>query len=278
MQESTEIRYARDGSRHVAFQVFGSGSLDLLVFSSAVLPIDSMDEEPSLARFHRRLASFSRVIRFDARGIGLSDPYVPSGTSLLEDWVRDAVSVLDSVGSERAAVLAPRDSSQQALLLAATHPERVTSLTFINGTARMARAEDYPVGIPQRILDRFLEVNMEPDAVDNGLDYLADAAPTAARDETFRAWWVKAGYRGASPAASRAIQHAYLHADMRPILASVRAPALVLHRRDNRVVRAGHGRYLAEHLPEARYVELRGPTTSTGWVTPARCSMRSRSS
>ena len=258
MKESPEIRYAREGSRYIAYQVFGSGSLDLLVFSSAVMPIESMDEEPSLARFHRRLASFSRVIRFDACGIGLSDPCVPSGTGLLEEWVRDAVCVLDAVDSKRPAVLAPRDSSQQGLLLAASHPERVSSLVFINGTARMARADDYPVGIPQRVLERFLEVNMEADAVDRGFDFLADAAPSVARDEPFRAWWVKAGYRGASPSASRAIQSAYLGADMRPILPLVRARALVLHRRDDQIVRVGHGRYLAEHLAEARYVELPG--------------------
>jgi class 3 adenylate cyclase len=258
MQESPEIRFARTGSQHIAYQVFGSGSLDLLVFSSAVLPIESMDEEPSLARFHRRLASFSRVIRFDARGIGLSDPHVPSGTAVLDEWVSDSVSVLDAIGSERAAVLAPRDASLQGLLLAATHPERVSSLVFINGTARMARAEDYPVGVPQRILERFREVNMEPDAAERGFDLLAGAAPSVARDESFRSWWVKAGYRGASPGASRAIQDASLRADMRPILPLVQAPALVLHRRDNQFVRIGHGRYLAEHLAEARYVELPG--------------------
>jgi class 3 adenylate cyclase len=258
MQESPEIRFARTGSRHIAYQVFGSGSLDLLVFSSAVLPIESMDEEPSLARFHRRLASFSRVIRFDARGIGLSDPHVPSGTAVWDEWVSDSVSVLDAVGSERAAVLAPRDASTLGLLLAATHPERVSGLVFINGTARMARAEDYPVGIPQRILEQFLEVNMEPDAVNRGFDLLTRVAPSVAGDESFRSWWVKAGYRGASPTASRAIQSAYLRADMRPILPLVRAPALVLHRRDNQVVRVGNGRYLAENLAEARYVELPG--------------------
>jgi class 3 adenylate cyclase len=258
MQEDPEIGYTRAGSQHIAYQVFGSGQLDLLVFSSAVLPIESMDEEPLLVRFHRRLASFSRVIRFDGRGVGLSDPYVPSGSSLLEEWVRDAISVLDAVGSEQAAVLAPRDSSQQALLLAATHPERVSSLVFINGTARLARDVDYPAGIPRQVLDRFLELNLEPDARAHGFDYLAAAAPSVIRDESFRAWWVKAGYRGASPAASRALQADYFRADMRSILPAVRAPALVLHRRDDQVVRVAHGRYLAEHLADARFVELPG--------------------
>src|SRR4029450_729170 len=133
MQEGTEIRFARDGSRHIAFQGFGSGSVDLLVFSSAVVPIESMDEEPLLARFHRRLASFGRVLRFAARGIGLSDPYVPSSTDVLDEWVCDSVSVLDAVGSERAAGLAPRASSLQGVLLAGTHPERGAGLVFRKG-------------------------------------------------------------------------------------------------------------------------------------------------
>jgi class 3 adenylate cyclase len=258
MAESPEIRFTKSGAVHIAYQVLGAGAPDILAFSSAVLPIDSVDEEPSLARFHRRLASFGRLIRFDARGVGLSDPVVPAGSVTLEQWVEDALAVLDAVGSKQAAVLAPRDSSLQGVLLAATFPERVASLVLINGTARMARAEDYPVGIPQRMLDRFLEVNMEPDAVTQGFDFLAAAGPSVAHDESFRAWWVKAGYRGASPTTSRAVQAVNIRADVRPVLPFVRVPTLVLHRRANDVTRVGHGRYLAEHIPGARYVELDG--------------------
>jgi class 3 adenylate cyclase len=188
----------------------------------------------------------------------MSDPTDPTGPTTLDQWVQDAVSVLDAAGSKRAAVLAPRDSSLQGILLAASFPERVTSLVVINGTARMARDDDYPFGIPQRILDRFLELNMEPDAVARGFDMLDFAAPSMAHDEAFRSWWVKAGYRGASPATSRALQAAYLRADVRRVLPFVRVPTLILHRRDNDMVRVGHGRYLAEQIPGARYVELDG--------------------
>jgi class 3 adenylate cyclase len=255
---SLEIRYAKSDDVNIAYQVFGVDSPDLLAFSSAVLPIDGMHDEPSLASFDERLASFSRVIRFDRRGVGMSDPIALDNPPTLEQWVHDAVAVLDAAGSDRAALFAPRDSSLQAILLAATYPDRVTSLVIVNGTARTAQAEDYSFGVPQRLLDSFLAVNMEPDAVERGFDYLALAAPGVAGDSAFRAWWNRAGQRGASPAAARAIQAVYLQADVRPLLPMVQAPTLVIHRRDNASIRVGHGRYLAEHIPGAKYLELPG--------------------
>ncbi|HEY6316646.1 MAG TPA: adenylate/guanylate cyclase domain-containing protein [Acidimicrobiia bacterium] len=257
-QLSPETRYAKSDDVYIAYQVLGDGRADLLVFSSSVLPIDSMNEEPLLDRFHDQLASFCRVLRFDMRGVGMSDPVAPSHPPTLEQWMQDAVAVLDAAGSDRTALFAPRDASLQAILLATTYPDRVSSLVIVNGTARAAQAQDYPVGIPHRVLDSFLELNMESDAVERGLDYLAIAAPTVATDETFRAWWNRAGHRGASPRTSRAIQAVYLQADVRPLLPLVQVPTLILHRRDDSVFRVGHGRYLAEHIPDARYVELPG--------------------
>jgi class 3 adenylate cyclase len=256
--EDPQIRFAMNGDVHIAYQVLGLDAPDLLVFSSGMLPIDSMDDEPSLARYHQRLASFCRVIRFDHQGVGMSDPVTPTGSTTLEQWEQDALTVMAAAGSERAGILAPRDSSLEAILLAATYPERVSCLIIVNGTARAARADDYPFGIPERVLDRFLKVNMDPDAVDQGLDFLALAAPTMAGDEAFRAWWIKAGYRGASPTMARSIDAMVLRADVRPVLPLVRVPTLVLHRRDNGIFRLGHGRYLAEHIPNATYVELDG--------------------
>jgi class 3 adenylate cyclase len=253
-----ETRYTKSDDVDIAFQVLGVESPDLLAFSSAVLPIDCMNEEPSLARFHNRLASFNRVIRFDMRGVGMSDPVAPSSPPTLEQWIHDAMAVLDAAGSERAAVFAPRDSSLQGILLATTYPDRVSSLVIVNGTARTAWAEDYPIGIPQRLLDRFLQLNMEPDAVERGFDFLAIGTPTVANDDAFRAWWNRAGHRGASPATSRAIQAVYLQADVRPLLPLLRVPTLILHRRGSALLRVAHGRYLAEHIAGAKYVELPG--------------------
>lgn len=253
-----EIRYAKDGDVYIAYHVLGVESPDLLAFSSALLPIGSINEEPSLARFHDRLASFRRLIRFDERGVGLSDSVTPSHPPTLEQWMQNALAVMDAAGSERAAVFAPRDSSLEAILLAATHPDRVSELILVNGTARLARAEDYPVGIPQRVLDRFLESNFEPDAVERGVDFLAHFAPSVAGDGAFRAWWNRAGNHGAAPATARLIDRVRLQADVRALLPLVSVPTLVLHRSDNAVVRAGHGQYLAEHIPDAKYVELPG--------------------
>src|SRR3954451_16021239 len=251
--------FARRDGVHVAYQLIGQGDLDILVFSSGLLPVDSMDEEPLLARFHRRLASIGRLIRFDLRGIGLSDPISPAQPPSLEQWVDDAVAVLDAAHSERAAVFAPRDSSLPAILLAATFPDRVASLVMVNSTARVARADDYAIGIPGYVLDRFLDENtaVESDE-ESSFDFLSSAAPTVAHDESFRAWWIKAGYRGASPSTARALQAVTLGADVRPILAAVQAPTLVMHRRSDNFVRVAHGRYLADHIRDATFVELDG--------------------
>lgn len=252
------IRYARSDDVDVAYQVLGTGPPDILAYSSAVLPIDSISEEQSLCQFHDRLASFGRLLRFDMRGVGMSDPVSRSAPPTLEQWMHDAVAVLDAAGSEQVALFAPRDSSLQAIVLAATYPSRVSSLVIVNGTARMTRAENYPVGIPEHVLDRFLEVNTTPDAVQQGFDYLALMAPSVAADESFRSWWNRAGYRGASPATARAIQSVYFQADVRPLLPLIQMPTLILHRRDNPAVRVGHGQYLAENMRNAKYVELPG--------------------
>ena len=262
------IHYAKSGTVNIAYQVLGAGPPDLLVLSGVLLPIDSLDEEPSLARFHRRLASFSRLIRFDRRGVGMSDPVTPTGPTTLEQWGSDALAVMEAVGCRRTAILAATDSSPQAILLAASFPELVSHLVIVNGTARIARADDYPVGAPQRVLDRFLDVGMAPDALEQGYDQLSAEAPTMARDEAFRAWWDRAGYRGASPAMARAISAVDMKADVRAVLPHLRVPTLILHRRGDSMVRVGHGRYLAEHIPNSRYVELDG-ADNLYWVGDA---------
>jgi pimeloyl-ACP methyl ester carboxylesterase len=236
----------------------GVDSPDLLAFSSGMLPIESMNQEPSLARFHQRLASFRRLIRFDFRGVGLSDSVAPSSPPTLEQWMQDALAVMDNAGSLRAAVFAPRDSSLMAILLATTFPDRVSSLVIVNGTARIPRADDYPEGISQRRLDEFLDLNFEPDAIDRGYDALDFFAPTVAGDAAFRAWWNQAGNRGAGPATAKLLDRVRFQADVRALLPLVRVPTLVLHRRDDAAIPVRHGRYLAEHIPDAKYVELPG--------------------
>ena len=155
---ATRTRYATCGDADIAYQVLGGGPLDLLLFTGAVVPIECVDEEPSMARFQRRLASFSRLIRFDRRGVGLSERGSPTSPPTFEQWTEDAVAVLDAVGSDRAVVVAPFIDSAKGLLLAAVHPERVSSLVVINGAARALWAPDYPFGVAQSLVDESIRL------------------------------------------------------------------------------------------------------------------------
>jgi class 3 adenylate cyclase len=250
-------RYASSGDIDIAYQVFGEGPSDLVMLSAPFIPIDSIDSQPSLYRFHRRLASFSRVIRFDQRGIGLSSR-VPSDVLGPTFWAADALAVMDAVGCEQAAIFAPSFSAMTGVVLAADYPERVRSLLIANGTPRMVRAPDYPIGADVDAANPFMTVAMEPDALEQGFDTLRFVAPSVVDDDAFRAWWDLAGNRAASPSMARALTQVVAKADVRDKLPRVSAPTLILHRADAIFVPAGHGRYLAEHIPGARYVELPG--------------------
>lgn len=256
MVEAPRTLYARSGDLHLAYQVSGDGPLDLV--ASSHFPIDMLDEEPSLARFGRRLASFSRVVRFNPRGVGLSDPVSPSTPPTLEQRMHDALVVMDAVGSTRAAVFSFHWQAAEAIVLAATCPDRVSHLIVVNGTARYRWAPDYPIGATQAVIDADEQLLYEPDAVERGLDILARTNPSVADNPVFREWWDRAGNRAASPAMARAALGLLRDSDVRPLLGSIRSPTLVLHRRDNRFFSVEHGRYLAEHIANARFVELDG--------------------
>jgi class 3 adenylate cyclase len=263
------VRYARCGDVDIAYQELGEGPLDLLLLTGAIIPIECMDEEPSLARFQRRLASFGRLIRFDQRGVGLSDRGSPSDPPTHERWVQDAIAVLDAVGSERAAVLAPYMSAAEGIDLAATYPERVSSLVVVNGSARLLSAPDYPCGI-DRTLAESLWQGLETDAVEQGTDLLAMISPSIGNDPAFRAWFDRAGNLGAAPTMAQAHWVTVFTNDVRHLLPEIRVPTLVLHRANAVVfLNVGHGRYLADHISGARYVELPG-ADSLYWVGDTR--------
>jgi class 3 adenylate cyclase len=253
-------RYASRGDLDIAYQVIGDGPVDLVVMPGPFIPIDSIDSEPSMYRFYRRLASFCRVIRFDHRGMGMSsrigaDKVTPAC------WAEDAVAVMDAVGCGSATILASGFTAMSALFLAADRPERVSNMVLINGSARVLRAPDYDFGTPLGGADLFTRVAMEPDAVEQGVDVLEVMAPSVSGDQAFRAWWDAAGNRAASPSMARRASRALIDADARDKLALVRSPTLVMHRADSTFVGVGHGRYLAEHIDGARYVELPGADT-----------------
>jgi class 3 adenylate cyclase len=256
--QAPRTRYASCGEIDIAYQVFGEGPVDLLVLSGPSIPIDSVDAEPSMYRFHRRLASFSRVIRFDPRGLGLSSR-VPSAEMIgPEFWAQDAIAVMDAAGSEQATIFAPSFTAMTGLVLAAKYPQRVRSLVIVNGAARMVWAPDYPVGADVGLANPFMTIGMEPDAVDKGFDLLEIIAPTVARDDAFRTWWDLAGNRAASPTMARAVTQMVADTDVRDTLADIRVPTLIVHRDQTTFIAVGHGRYLADHIADSRYVELPG--------------------
>lgn len=265
MAQVLRTRYASCGDIDIAYQVVGDGPSDLLVLSGPFIPVDSIDGEPSFYRLHRRLASFNRVIRFDHRGIGLSSRVPSMDVVGPTFWAEDAIAVMDAVGCEKAAVLAPSFSAMTGVVLAADYPERVRSLLIINGTPRMVRAPDYPVGADLGAANPFMTVALEPDAVEQGFDTLRFVAPTVADDDAFRTWWDLAGNRAASPSMARALTRLVAASDVRDELPRVAAPTLIVHREHAIFIPAGHGRYLAEHIAGARYVELPG-VDSLYWV------------
>jgi class 3 adenylate cyclase/alpha-beta hydrolase superfamily lysophospholipase len=257
-----ETSYARseDGT-HVAYQIIGDGPLDLVsVGYGNVVSIDMRDEEPHVRRFEERLASFSRLIRFDPRGIGLSDAPPPGVAPGIELVVDDILAVLDTVGSARACLFAVGSSGLAALLAAAMHPARVSSLALLNCYARLPRDEDYPCGIPQRLLTSFVDSVLDVSAAsasDPAMDDVHLLAPSLSGDPGFRAWWARAGRRGASPAAARANLEMSFSGDVRSALPSIDAPVLILHR-DPSLFSVGHAHYLADHLSHAQLVVLPG--------------------
>ncbi|MDQ1476669.1 MAG: hypothetical protein QOE62_1898 [Actinomycetota bacterium] len=252
--------YAKNGGAHIAYSVSGVGPIDVLGLSAYTLATDSLAEEPHAAGYERRLASFCRLVRFDSRGIGLSDPVDVVAGITLADIARDALAVLDTIGVARATLLADDGGVPIALTLATMAPERVDRLILVNGYARMMNDDDYPHGHPPGLVMSFLETNTDPDAewrFDGG-DDRAVMAPSLKNDAAFGEWWVRASRRGASPATALALLRATALADVRKLLPRVGAPTLVIHRRDNVFTPVGCGRYLGENIAGAKYVELPG--------------------
>jgi class 3 adenylate cyclase len=251
-------RYASCGEIDIAYQVFGDGPIDLLVLPGPLIPIDCVDSEPSMHRFHRRLASFARVIRFDQRGIGLSSRLPSLDMIGPKAWAQDAIAVMDAVGCERATVFAPGFTSLTGLVLAADFPERVSNLVIFNGGARTLRGPDYPIGSDESAAEPYTTVGVEPDAVEQGFDILGIIAPSVASDDAFRAWWDHAGNRAASPSMARLFIETIRHSDVRDALPCITAPTLILHRDNPEFSPIGHAHYLAEHMAGSRLVELAG--------------------
>jgi class 3 adenylate cyclase len=238
-------RYAKSGDVHIAYQVFGSGATDLVFVPGFISHIENYWEHPDSARWLFRLGAFARVIMFDKRGTGLSDPVaeVPS----LELRMDDVRAVMDAAGSERAVLLGVSEGGALAALFAATYPLRCSKLVLYGAFARLPNAA--------AALKAFLKYADR--AWGSGLS-LPAWAPSRQNDPTMQQWWGRFERLGASPAAAMAVMRMAAETDIGDIVSSIRVPTLVIHCKDETLIPVECGRFIARNIPGARLIELPG--------------------
>jgi class 3 adenylate cyclase len=251
-----ETRYTRAGDLHIAYQVFGEGRVDVVLADQWFSNMDGQWDVPPLAEFRRRLASFGRLIMFDRRGMGLSDPVAIQSLPSLDAWMDDLRAVMDAASSDRAALIANIGGAITSLVFAASHPDRLTSLVIVDGFARVGSAPDYPAGLPAEAVERLLG-QIEP-SWGRGLQ-LDIFAPSMRGVPGLRETWARFERMATSPGSARAIVGWILGSDVREFLPTIRVPTLVIQHPEGIVFPSALGRYLAEHIPGAKYVELAGP-------------------
>jgi class 3 adenylate cyclase len=251
---SPHTRYAKAGDVHVAYQVAGEGPPDLVLVSTWFSHVEARWDFPGFAYYLRRLASFSRVISFDKRGIGLSDPVQVDRLPFLEEWMSDVRAVMDAVGVERAVLLGANEGSMMAALFAATYPDRVSSLVLANATARPAWAPDNPSGVRPEVVDAI--VSSVDAAWGEGLT-MASVNPSIAGDDRAVQAWGRFLRLAASPAVAAAVIRMIFELDVRSVLPTIRVPTLVVSRRDA-LFSAASGRAVADLIPGAEFVEVPG--------------------
>jgi class 3 adenylate cyclase len=220
--------------------------------------VDAQWEFPPMARFLDRLASFRRLVLFDKRGIGLSDPVSLTAVPTLEGWMDDLRAVLDTVEIERAAILCGVGATYMGVLFAATYPHRTTALVVVNGYSRLVRTTDYPWGRSAEEVRGYVERAQERWGKGATIDELA---PSVAGDEVIRRAFGRYERQWASPSVYRWLTSVREENDVRHVLPAIRVPTLVVHRADARFAPRNGGRYIAEHVPGARFVEVPGIDT-----------------
>jgi class 3 adenylate cyclase len=249
----TETRYVQSGDLSIAYQVIGDGPIDLMIAPGFVSNVEALAEWPEAARALEGLASFSRLIVFDKREQGLSDRVGRPPT--IEEMVDDMVAVLDAVGSERTAVIGVSEGGAMALMFAASHPERCTHLVIWSGFARMTRAPDYPDGVSPKTLRGLGDVMQRGWGGPVAMNIWA---PSRVGDAETERQWAHLLRTGTSPKSAAALIELYEDLDVRHALPLVSAPTLILHRAEDRAVAPAMGRYIADHIKGARFVEVPG--------------------
>lgn len=248
-------RYVKSGDFNIAYQVLGEGAIDLVFIPGWVSHLEVGWDDPFLARFLRRLASFSRLILFDKRGTGLSDRVSVHELPTLEERIDDVRAVMDAVGSERAAVFGVSEGGPMSVLFSATQPTRTSALILCGTAARVVRDESYPWGLPPEQLESLIRLCEEQWGGPVMLDLFA---PSMAHDADYRECFARRLRMGASPGAAVGYIRMNFDVDVRDVLAAVRVPTLVLNRTGDRLISPETGRDLAARIPAARFVELPG--------------------
>ena len=252
MPSTPETRYAKSGDVSIAYQVVGDGPLDLVLVPGFVSHLDIDWDDPAHARFLRRLASFSRLIRFDKRGTGLSDR--PGGLPDLETRMDDVRAVMDAAGSERAALFGYSEGGPMSVLFTATYPEMTSALVLYGTYAkRQDPDDDYPWAAAREARERYAKQVEEDWGWEADMRTMCPGA-----DEAMARWWATRARAAASPGAARDLILMNSLIDVREILPTIQVPVLVMHRTGDLDSRVDEGRYVAEHIPGARFVELEG--------------------
>jgi class 3 adenylate cyclase len=255
MTDPPETHYARsvDGT-NLAYQVSGDGPLDLVFTHGTGIPIDLLSEDAGFIRLRKRLGTFSRTIWIEGRGMGASEGD-PRDSLLGEIFDADFTAVLDVVGFERPALVAHGGLGGRAIHFSATHPERVSALVLVNSYAAYVREGDHPWGVPSESLDRLVTALKENWGTGGFVEVVA---PSRVADERFRAWYARSVRFGGGPDQIAEMTRAGFEQDARHLLPSISVSTLVLHREGDRFIHLGAGRYLAEHIPDAKFVVLPG--------------------
>jgi pimeloyl-ACP methyl ester carboxylesterase/class 3 adenylate cyclase/DNA-binding CsgD family transcriptional regulator len=250
-----QTRYARAGNASIAYQTVGRGEIDIVFVPCWISHLERLWKEPRFAQFIDRLSTFGRVILFDKRGTGLSDPVPATKFPSLEERMDDLLAVLDAAGSTSAVLVGAAIGGKLSALFAANHPERVAALVTFGSSARGTWAPDYPWAPKTEELERHLARLQQ----EWGGPVMVEAyASSLAHDPAFCRWWAECLRSAASPATAVAAERLSAETDVRHVLPQIQAPTLVLHRSGDRLVDIGAGRYLAKHIPGAQFVELPG--------------------
>jgi len=250
-----QTRYARSGTLHIAYQVIGDGPMDLVFVPGWVSNVEECWDQPGLAAFLERLASFSRLILFDKRGTGLSDRVPDDRLPTLEERMDDVRAVLDAAGSEEAALFGHSEGGSMCVLFAATYPERTRALITFGVFARRRRTDEYPWA-PSDADRQATLAQVESDWASE--DLVRSLVPSRADDRAFLAQLATYFRRSASPGAAAQLLRMNTEIDVRAILPAIRVPTLILHRTDDRDALVQEGRWIASRIPGATFVELPG--------------------